>query len=197
MPLEKDVLNFAIEEYKSVREEQLLRVREMDLLLFRTIGVCALLYTLVFVDASATNPNTPILDGRILQYLIFFPPVIIFLAGLDYVRRLQTLILISRYLARLEAEIYAADRKAKDWIIAETDGKVRVFTIVRSLFSRSGASPPPHPDIAHTLNQTLGYSVFQLVKNRFNEANAIRYTIWILMFFASLGLIFARDLLFQ
>ncbi len=188
--LHEDARDFAQEEYKSLREEQLMRVKEMDVLLFRTIGVCTVIYSLTFVDLSAVleaqGEQGPDIDGRILRYLVFIPVVVIALAWADYWRRLFTLILCGQYLARLETAIYAPDSKHVHQLISE---KTETPPSFWDVFKRA-----PELDGAREaeINATLGYDVFYISKHRFARAGQVRHGIWCLMLLGSIGLVWVQ-----
>lgn len=188
--LPEEARDFAQEEYKSLREEQLMRVKEMDVLLFRTIGVCTLIYSLTFVDLSAVlesqGTDGPDIDGRILRYLVFIPVVVIALAWADYWRRLFTLILCGQYLARLEAAIYAPDAKHVHKLISEKTATPPSFWDVFK------GAPELEGAVEAEVNATLGYDIFYISKNRFARAGQVRHGIWFLMLLGSIGLVWVQ-----
>lgn len=201
----EEARDFALEEYKSLREEQLMRVKEMDTLLFRAIGVCTVLYSVTFVDLTAvlkaTGGNPPDIDGRVLRYLVCMPPVIILLGWADYWRRLFTLILCGQYLARLEAAVYAPRSKEVHKAIEKATcdlpsalGGLKFWAKKRAdKDSADKAVDDKSADIApDEIDCTLGYDIYYIYRNRFGWAGRLRHGIWLVMLLLSVFLIWAQ-----
>lgn len=119
--------------------------------------------------------QNPVTDGLLVEHLVLIPAIVTLVGGLDYHRRLSTIWVAARYLAKLHVLLHGTPDPARKEILDWAQGIKEWPRLV---------------DV--DLREVLGYEISFMAGHRFKTAVYIRYGIWAAMSVIAAGAIITQ-----